>query len=249
MNTENMRDIKEEIRKSMLETKELIGKAARSDVAHPSATYHSFFRLIDEFLEKVDKTILMNLLEPGWSYEYEITYEGISLLLSHRNDSGETDQRFLLFTVPAQFLTVEEYAAKYKVGAVTVRQWIRRGKIRTAKKFGQEWRISELADPPRRGYTDGWYYWENPLSYLPEEFSYLKGYCEIYISQCEDKQRFRISLKKDHHDADFSEEMEMSGAERERLELYLVGNPEIKLCQIPSEIWGHDVDGEEVDDG
>ena len=61
-------------------------------------------------------------------------------------------QTFELVTVPSALLSVEEYAAVYNVSVTTVRQWIRRGKIRSAIKNGCEWSIPELAAVSGRGY-------------------------------------------------------------------------------------------------
>ena len=65
---------------------------------------------------------------------------------------------------------VEEYAAATNTEAVTVRQWIRRGKLRNALKIGSEWRIPEITDPPRRGYTPVSYYNKGGLIAFPKEF-------------------------------------------------------------------------------
>jgi excisionase family DNA binding protein len=44
--------------------------------------------------------------------------------------------------MPEQFWTAEELADYLKVGAQTVRAWVRSGKVK-AVKFGRSWRIAD----------------------------------------------------------------------------------------------------------
>ena len=75
------------------------------------------------------------------------------------------------------------------------------------------------------------YKWETPLSSIPKEFSYLDGFVSVSISQKRnEKQCFKISLwKEDEGMPDKSFDLDMN--EREKLELYLIGNPEIEYVQ------------------
>ena len=55
------------------------------------------------------------------------------------------------------------------IRAIWVRQWIRRGKLRSAVKAGSEWRIPELSEIIGRGYRRGTFHWDDKLSDVPEE--------------------------------------------------------------------------------
>ena len=90
-------------------------------------------------------TRLFTELEDWWAYELTLSYDGIYLFCNHYNFRGLApdnkldmvcDQEFILLSVKSELLTVEQYAEQYGVESVTVRQWIRRGKIRTATKYG-----------------------------------------------------------------------------------------------------------------
>ena len=48
------------------------------------------------------------------------------------------DAAYKLISVKPKSFSVEDYAKFYKVEQGTVRQWIRRGKLRTAYKVGTE---------------------------------------------------------------------------------------------------------------
>lgn len=58
-----------------------------------------------------------------------------------------------LITVECDYLTVEQYDSMLGIEPVTVRQWIRRGKLRHAKKNGRDWLIPDTEDKPQRGFT------------------------------------------------------------------------------------------------
>lgn len=57
-----------------------------------------------------------------------------------------------IYRLPCELMTVAEYAELSGVTVITVRQWIRRGKLRTARKNGRDWLIPSLSMPPQRGY-------------------------------------------------------------------------------------------------
>ena len=148
-------------------------------------------KLLDLFYARVEKTILPKQLEDWWFYSYDVSYRGIHLYLNHykavylneeKTESGfeELDQVFKLLEIPAIMLTVDEYAKLYQVEQVTVRQWIRRCKLRTVLKEGKEWRISVLTDVPGRGFEPARYRWFKELSDLPPEFEYLNLYFSFH---------------------------------------------------------------------
>jgi len=63
-----------------------------------------------------------------------------------------------LYSVPFPVLTCAEYANRCGVDQGTVRQWIRRGKLRSAFKTGRDWMIPVTATPPARGFVPGRYH-------------------------------------------------------------------------------------------
>lgn len=143
-------------------------------------------------------TRLFTELEDWWAYELTLSYDGIYLFCNHYNFRGLApdnkldmvcDQEFILLSVKSQLLTVEQYAEQYGVESVTVRQWIRRGKIRTATKYGKEWRIPILTEPPTRGYSPASYSWKQPLTELPKGYEFLASYDKVLILQVPEAKR------------------------------------------------------------
>ena len=146
------------------------------------------------------------------------------------------DTIFDLLHIKAKLLTVEQYAQAYGVTTTTVRQWIRRGKIRTAMKVGSEWRIPELAEIMARGYRWGRYYRREVLTDLPEEYAFFNEYDYVVLNQNDErKDLYDVCFGKKHDYLGWESEEEMikqnykdiqmDQKEREKFELYLISNP------------------------
>ncbi|MBR6451936.1 MAG: helix-turn-helix domain-containing protein, partial [Lachnospiraceae bacterium] len=133
-----------------------------------------------------------------------------------------TKATFPLLKVSAKLLNVEEFAKRYQVLPVTVRQWIRRGKLRTATKVGTEWRIPELTELPVRGYRSARYEWSEKLTSLPDTFSYINNYNSAEFTQDEkDKNLYHVDFSGDNGDRRIN--CNIKG--REQLELMLISDP------------------------
>lgn len=220
--------------------------AAGYDNWHSAKYYASMTELIRNFKRKLAMTVLPKHLEDWWRYAYEISHKGVRLYMEHINslwqneDTGEldeesVDQVFLLLSYDAKMLTVDEYAKLYDVEQVTVRQWIRRGKLREAEKAGKEWRISELTDVPRRArYEPAKYKWIAHLYDLPEGFEVLNKYSEVDIRKRE------LNTTPDHPEITYYAflsnradrpgqgiGLQLTDKQREDLELYLIANPDV----------------------
>lgn len=175
----------EELVKSIQKTKEQYqNEANSSERKHALAFYNVLDSLLIKFEHRVRCTALPDPLNDWWSYSYEISDSGINLLMNHyswehygNSYDYRRDEVFVLLEVPAKFLTVSEYAQIYGVEPVTVRQWIRRAKIRSAVKAGKEWRIPELAEVSKeRGYRPCLYSWSKQLTDLPEKYAFLSEF-------------------------------------------------------------------------
>ena len=217
-----------------------IKKKSESDIKHSAAFYHVYDKLLVNFIEKISKTVLFERLEDFWHYAIALSDEGAVLYLEHYTYQyhGETinymsDQSFVLVYLHSKTLTVDEYAKTYGVTAGTVRQWIRRGKIRNAIKVGSEWRIPELTELPTRGYSAGVYMWHERLKNLPEEYAFLNNYVAVLINQDQgDKNYFKISFVAGGVD---TKEMRVDVKEREKIELFLISHPQIHFNGGPDD--------------
>jgi len=122
-----------------------------------------------------------------------------------------------LIKVECDYLTVEQYAALHEVEPVTVRQWIRRGKLRHAKKNGRDWLIPDTEDKPRRGFTSVQYIVENEAHIESDEFPMLSASDLITILQDQDNKNKFICYLNDSKNK-FNSKLELTRSEVERLE-------------------------------
>lgn len=241
---------KAEVKSEIEECKKFFIEKSSTDGRRTAAYYSTLIGLIDKFIDTLDKSILMEHLEEDWGYRYNITYRGIELFLEHyyemvieeSDDNSQklysTDQAYRLFGVDSKLLTVEEYADRYKVETVTVRQWIRRGKIRTAIKYGNEWRIPELTELPRRGWSDSSYVLDEDIE-LEKKYEYLRNCQSLWIIQDDyNKKLYQIMLL--GIDKEYKV-MYFDVKEKEQLELYCISSPHIHYQESMSENWEQDI--------
>ena len=190
---------------------------------------------LKKFKEKVENTTLFKHLEDWWSYEYTLSSRGAMLYLVHtrgayvdfnKRISDLHDTKMKVIEFPAQILTVDEYAESIGVKSGTVRQWIRRAKIRSAFKQGQEWRIPELSRPVKRGYFHTRYVWTMKLTDLPQGFEYLNKPSGVSIYQDLDDKKY-YDLWVSPPEGGSAKIYRLTEAEREKLELYLIAKPEV----------------------
>lgn len=162
----------------MLEKIEEISKEKKCSDAY----YQGLKQIIRKFIEQIDSRVLMKKLDDFWSYECGVVGNKLSLFLVHYtfdgylNEEGDNflpDERFCLFEVKPEYLTIEEYSSRYSVEEMTVRQWIRRGKLRNANKTKAGWRISELEDLPSKGYCSAKYKWDRDEIFFEGEYEFL----------------------------------------------------------------------------
>lgn len=230
---ENSTTTKEEILENIDWAKKDFERQASDNVDHSPKYYARLLALLEEFKVKINNTVLFNELEDWWHYGFEITEAGITLQLYHVcdvtfDDEGgitatSVDSTFDLITVKAKTLTADQYAEMYGVGVGTVRQWIRRGKLRSAMKAGSEWRIPELAEVHSRETASPLYMWEDELSDIPEEYSFLTRGNNLHIINR--KTNYQIQL----HTSGKDEIITMDTKEKEKFELFLISHPLITV--------------------
>lgn len=189
---------------------------------------NTIISLLIKFKEKIENTNLPPLVE-NWYFNYKILEDRITLSLIFIKDNKIAEE-FILFNVKCNYLSVEAYAQKYNVSVTTVRQWIRRGKIRSAKKVGRNWLIPELTDEISRGFKPVIYFWDLLPDNLVESFPYLKECDSIKIVQdsyC--KKIYNIYL---NNEKAKTVNKILSKNEVEKLELALISEPNIKFRNL-----------------
>ncbi len=234
---------KEDILEWIKEARKRLIRKSEKDKKHSAAFYHIYQKMLEKFYIQIEQTKLFNRLEDFWYYMISFSDTGAKLFLCYADkckfdDKGRViqigqGQSLPLIIIPAKNLTVEEYANMYGVGEGTVRQWIRRGKIRNAKKRGREWLIPELTELPGRGYQSGVYEWFGYLEDLPEEYEFLRNYTVVIINQNrENKKLYSVTFAAG---GVLPKKKEYSEKEREKLELFLISHPQIHFIGPPDD--------------
>ena len=233
---------KEEILEEILEQGDTSEVKPFAMFPRPSAFFDNYEKLVRRFYDEVKNMVIFEELPTGWVYEQEVTYKGAMLLLEHVKDveideeTGRwkgciTDARYVLLRIADDVLSVSEYAELYGVEVGTVRQWIRRGKIRTAIKLGNQWIIPKLTMPPSRGYQGAQYRWDPPLKDLPEEYSFLNEYkLATFRQDDKDRTKFIVYLVPkigENGEERLAEKRIMGTQEREALELFMISRRDI----------------------
>lgn len=232
-------DIKEKIfRETYLFTREDVVKSLELFIEHEklnekrylSGVLKNRIKLCEKLLAAVKKSKLPVLTDLWWFYEYQIFGDRIELHLCNADEIEVEDGiisqmteavEYTLIKVECDYLTVEQYASMLGVRPVTVRQWIRRGKLRHAKKVGGDWLIPDIEDKPRRYFDCVNYVVEDGAKIESEEFPLLSLCDTIFISQNrETKNKFNCYL--DNYKTKFRSELELNRSEIERLEYTII---------------------------
>ena len=202
-------------------------------------------KMLQRFLDCLKKTRFPELKSVDWFYQYTWKEDGIILELLHCDaveceENGEisyleSSDAIVLAEVKCEYLTVEEYARKYGVTVTAVRQWIRRGKLRSAKKMGRDWLIPELADRPRRGYEPVTYMWDYIPENLIKEFPFLEQCSELSMMQSESEKNIFDILLKNRYGRTY-EKRYLNASEREKLELALISEPSVQAKELRQDI-------------
>jgi len=251
---------KEGLLKNIVEYLKEIEEEEKTDTRHSAAYYVRYRELVNRFRQEVEKRTFPEKMNDFWAYDYDVKETGITLKLIlyytpdlDRNgniDSLTAESVFHILQVNAKLLTVEQYARDYGVTTTTVRQWIRRGKIRSAVKAGSEWRIPELAEVSSRGYQSGQYERTDYLSDLPEKYAFFNEYDFVRFDQDEKNRDLfdacfikRIDITEyegdivcEETDLEHAEQkiresdpeelhVRLDRKEREKFELYLISSP------------------------
>ena len=245
---ERMLTTKEDLLKDVKIRTETILESLSNSNRHTMHYYNRVEELLKVFYNQLEDTVLPKKLEDWWFYSYEISYRGVGLYLEHMgsatvnkektdSSSQDIDQVFVLVFVPAKMLTVDEYSKLYEVEQVTVRQWIRRCKLRTVEKEGKEWRISELTDIPKRGFEPAQYRWRKELFDLPEGFEFLNEYKLATLIKDPKDDAFKILFTEGRGPSSKTIALELTDEERLTLETYFIANRDVSFASESHAFW------------
>ncbi|NLV35013.1 MAG: helix-turn-helix domain-containing protein [Clostridiaceae bacterium] len=193
-------------------------------------------KLCEKFYAAVKKCKLPVLTELWWFYQYEFLENRMELNLCHADEieienneisSMTLINKHTLIKVECDYLTVEQYASMLGVEPVTVRQWIRRGKLRHAKKTGRDWLIPNTEDKPKRGFTSVEYI-VGKEQIESDEFPLLIASNSITIVQ-DKKQKSKFFCYLNNYETDFYSELELTRSEVERLEHTIIESGKARI--------------------
>lgn len=196
-----------------------------------------YLNLCKKFLERLEEINLPELTDDWWCYSYLLKNYSIDLGLTlctelevedNEISSATFSDEYILLSVKSDYMTVSEFAKLYNVTDITVRQWIRRGKIRSAKKQGRDWIIPDIADKPKRGFQDVTYMWKELTSEIEDKYPFLKRYNNMFIFQNEDdKGLYDVILS--NYKTKIREKIQISNIKREQLELELISSGLVEI--------------------
>ncbi len=191
---------------------------------------------LDDFIDYIDICHLPDLGE-GFGYFVEVRTDAIVLYIkfvveykyiSETNKKiFDTSDEYEIINLPFKLLTIEEYAKLNDTTSYVVAQWIRRGKLKNAKKIGREWYIPEIEEITKDT-KEAVYMWKTTNEKIfNEEYDNFNRYNKAIIRQsAESKLKFLFILYDDY--TGNSEEKLLDTKEKQKIETMLIGNNKVK---------------------
>lgn len=214
-------------------------KASYTESEKKTEKYIEYEKFLKRFFDGVKLLQLPTILDKEWSYSFGVSEFGAMVSLDKLEFKSETKVRIIasykLKAFETRLLPSNEYAKLHGVSDTTVRQWIRRGKLRTANKYGNTWRIPEFAEPNKGQYCNVLMGWDAILTDLFPEYEFINDYDEVQIQQI-NKEEYKVWFANNKTRAYTIKTM--SRNERERFELMMISNPFVNLYDLP----GIDID-------
>ena len=214
---------------------------ANEEPGHSISVVKNRIKLCEKFYAAVKKCKLPVLTELWWFYEYQFLGDHMELNLCQADDieienddisTMTTTIEHTLISIECDYLTVEQYASMLGVEPVTVRQWIRRGKLRYAKKTGRDWLIPNIEDKPERGFSSVQYIVEKESEIMSDEFPLLAASDSITILQDQDK-KSKFICYLNNYKTKFHSKLELTRSEVERLEHTIIESGKARVeCSI-----------------
>ena len=224
---------------------------SKTDAKRSAAYYCGVDEMFGKLIDRIENEVLFEHLEPCWVYSFNVGSHGAEVWLQHigylsENEDGSLgsvlyNANYKLLSIPCRMLSLDEFSQQYEVERGTVLQWIRRGKLRSVRRIGRDWQISELTELPGHKYVPGNFSWHDELSDLPDEFAYLREPSTIQIAQDKaDPSRYNLTiyrmnrLSTEPH-IEFREGL--TAKEREKLELTLLSHPLVDCSSEHEKTW------------
>lgn len=136
----------------------------------------------------------------------------------------------VLLDIEADLLSIEKFAELHQVNVDTVLQWINRGKLRHARRIGQEWLIPDTEDRPGRTFETVEYIVKKDCQIKNNEYPTLALAEAVFIYQDDDDNKKYYAIFK-NFTTDYRCKIDLNKDEVERLEYILIesGQTEIEV--------------------
>ena len=157
---------REDIYTELENMKVQVCRELQSESLHSTEFNNELFKLLTRLEFELDDHKLP-LMTDDWYFAITIDNHHACIDLRHLYNTDNYDgydESYTLISIPVTTYSSIEYAQLLNINEVTVRQWIRRGKLRSAYKIGNDWRIPVLTDKPKRGFTNITYH--NQKAYI-----------------------------------------------------------------------------------
>ena len=233
-------------RKSHLFSREDVIKSFRMFIDHfrlneypkssPEALLNRL-KLCERFLDTLERCRLPVLTELWNFYEYSFLVNRIMLELCDASEIEiENDEissmistvEHTLLNVECNYLSVEKFAEMHNVDSSKVNQWIHRGKLRYAKKTGQEWLVPDTEDKPGRRFEEVRYLVMRDEQIISDEFPTLTLAETVYIYQDTDDRKKYIAFFLNYK-TDYRCKLELTKIDVERLEYIIIESGKAKI--------------------
>ncbi len=132
-----------------------------------------------------------------------------------------------LVIIETPLLSVSDFAKLYNVTEGAVRQWIRRGKITSAIKNGNEWSIPEICDMNPHMKESNEYHWDCDLTDPPDYMDYFDEYDALKISKDNNSDGFILYFYSRYKEVHDNLEIVVDTNVKEKVELWLIANPAV----------------------
>lgn len=175
--------------------------------------------------KKLDSLVIPNVDKRDCYYIIKF-YETKFVLEICDDNGNEIPSEIILAETP--LLDVPSFAKIYGITEGAVRQWIRRGKLPGAIKFGNEWRIPELCDVSAKKGVSRKYIWDSTLSDVPEEIDYIASYDTLEIFDTCENGKYKIFCSARFVFVHDNFEKMIDVKQKEKLELWLIANPLVR---------------------
>lgn len=205
-------------------------KAGNTEEKNRSIKSHfAYVEFVEKFINRLKRSEFPEGFTDRWGYCLDITDMSanvwLELLENISDDSLTIKEAYNIVSMKPEMLTVEEYAQLHETSVGTVRQWIRRGKLRKAEKLAKEWRIPKFEEPNVGKYQPGVFRWDKNVHDLPDEFEFINDFHEACIKQV-NADEYLIGLLLGINNE--KKIVSVTAKERERIELAFISDPYVK---------------------